>query len=284
MQRTHRGRPAGMVLIAVLWIVAAISLVVVGMMHSVRQEVRMLSTTRALAVAGGVGEAAIHMALRQLAAQNAPPLRMVTLDLAYRQTPVVVRVMPLNGLIDLNAAQAPLLAALYEVAGGLSRDAAQALAQQTIAYRTPSIGASAERFEAPEDLLRVPGVDYDRYARLAPLVTAGGGGSGSGGVNALAAPVEVLEVLAGGNAGIALRIAASRDAGATGVDTTDLPAAFLENTPAQRYRIEARVPLADGAWLHVARWVALSGGVQERLPWRTFQTEHWVEPAPRKSS
>jgi general secretion pathway protein K len=285
MQGAHRPRTRGMVLIAVLWIVAAISLVVVGMVHSVRQEARMLSTTRALALAAGVGEAAVHLALRQLAAQNTPPSRMLTWQVAYRQTPVAVRVMPLNGLIDLNAAQAPLLAAMYEVGGGRSRDEAQALAQQTIALRTPSSpGTNAERFEATEDLLRVPGVDFDLYARVAPLVATDAGGGGSGGVNALAAPVEVLQVLAGGGHAIASRIAAARDAGEAGVDTTDLTAAFLEGGSVQRYRVEARVPLPDGAWLHVARQVDMSGDVPERLPWRTLHTEQWVTPAPRTGS
>lgn len=284
MRRAQGRRTDGMVLIAVLWIVAAISLVVVGMVHSVRQEVRMLSTTRALAVAGAVGDAAVHLALRQLAAQGTPLARMVTVPVVYRQTPVAVRVMPLNGLIDLNTAAAPLLAALYEVGGGRARDEAQALAQRTIALRTPSPGAGAERFEATEDLLRVPGVDFDLYARVAPLVTASGGGGGSGGVNALAAPAEVLEVLAGGRPGTASRIAAARDAGEAGIDTTDLTAAFLESGSVQRYRIDARVPLPDGAWLHVARHVDLGGDAPDRLPWRTFQLERWVEPAPRTSS
>lgn len=282
MSRRPGSRVRGMVLVAVLWIVAAISLVVVGMMHSVRQEVRVLSTTRALAVAGGLGDAAIHLALQQLVAQPTLPQSAVVLEFAYRQTPVAVRVMPLNGLIDLNTAPAPLLAAMYEVAGGRGRSEAEALARQTVAYRTATTGNSTERFEASEDLLRVEGVDYDLYARLAPLVTADAGGGGR--VNPLSAPIEVLEVLAGGRPGIAARIAAARDAGGTGIDTTELQAAFVETGAGQRYRVEARVPLPDGAWLHVARRVALSGGVNERLPWRTFQTEHWVEPAPRKSS
>lgn len=286
MRGAHRGNVGGMVLIAVLWIVAAISLVVVGMLHSVRQEARMLSKTRALAVAGGVGEAAVHLALRQLAGQSTPPAQMVTWQVAYRQTPVAVRVTPLNGLIDLNAAAAPLLAALFEVAGGLSRNDAQSLARQTVAYRTTPAGNGTQRFEATEDLLRVPGVDFDLYTRVERLVTAAGAGDGGGGggVNALAAPTEVLAVLAGGRAGIAARIAAARDAGDAGIDTTDLPAAFLDAGTVQRYRIEARVPLPDGVWLHVARQVDLSGTVQGRLPWRTFQTEHWVEPAARQRS
>jgi general secretion pathway protein K len=276
MQHARR-RTQGMVLVAVLWIVAAISLVVVGLMHSVRQEARVLSTQRALAVAGGVGDAAVQLALRQLAVLDAPPTRMLIWPLTYRQTPVAVRVMPLNGLIDLNAAGASLLSALYEVAGGLPRPEAQSLAARTLAWRAGSASARAERFEAVEDLLRVPGIGLDLHMRLAPLVAADNGGS-SGGVNALAAPLEVLEVLAVGRPGIAARVAAARDAGDAGIDITDLPAAFLESGAVQRYRIDARVPLPDGGWLHVAHHVHLGTEPQARLPWRTFHTEQWVAP------
>ena len=277
MRRTHGVRTQGMVLVAVLWIVAALALIVVGLVHNVRQEARVLSTQRALAVAGGVGDAAVQLALRQLAVLEAPPTRMLTWPVTYRQTAVAVRVMPLNGLIDLNAAGASLLAALYEVAGGLPRNEAQSLAARTLAWRAGSASVRAERFEAVEDLLRVPGVDLELYARLAPLVAADNGGS-SGGVNALAAPLEGLQVLAGGRPGIAVRIAAARDAGDAGIDTTDLPAAFLESGAVQRYRIDARVPLPDGGWLHVAHHVHLGTEPQARLPWRTFHTEQWVAP------
>lgn len=281
MARIRCHRVEGMVLVAVLWIVAAVSVLVVGMVHSVRQEMRMLSSTRALALAGGIGHAAIHLALRDLVTQSTPPARLLTLQVNYGQAAVPVRIMPLNGLIDLNAAGVPLLASLYEVAGGRTRGEADALARQTVAFRTPSAGVRVERFDALEDLLRVPGIDFDLYSRLARLVTVDVDADEGGGVNPMAAPVEVLEVLAGGRPGIASRIAAARDAGDVNIDTTDLQAGFLAGGTVQRYAIEARVPLPDGASLHVVRRAALGDGVQERLPWQTFHTEHWVEPAPR---
>lgn len=239
----------------------------------------MLSSARDLAVAGGVGHAAIHLALRDLAARGGPPARLVTLQADYGQAAVPVRVMPLNGLVDLNAAGAPLLAALYEVAGGRARGEAQALAQRTVASRIPSAGLLAERFDALEDLLRVPGMDFDLYGRLVRLATVDLE-SDEGGVDPMAAPVEVLEVLAGGRPGVASRIAAARDAGEANIDTTDLQAGFLAAGTVQRYAVEARVPLAHGAWLHVVRRVAWGDGVPGRLPWQTFRTERWVEPAP----
>lgn len=266
---------------AVLWIVAAASILVVGMIHSVRQEMALLSGARAHATAGGIGHAAIHLALRDLTAQGQPPARLVAREVRYGQSLVTVRFMPLDGLVDLNAAGAPLLAALYAVAGGRGRGEAESLAQRTVAARTPTAGSLLQRFDAPEDLLRVPGMDFELYGRLARLVTTDLDGDGSGGVNPLAAPIEVLEVLARGRPGTAARIAAARDAGEANIDTTDLEAGFLAPGTARRYGVEARVPLPGGGWLHVLRRIAMGDGAQERLPWQTFHSERWVEPAPR---
>ena len=273
----------GMVLIAVLWLVAALSILVSGMASSVRGEARLLSQARQRAVAGGVGDAAIHLVLQQMVVRPEPLSRMVFVDTVYHGTPVRVQVMPLNGLIDLNTAELPLLAQLFAVAGGLPRQAADALAQaavETRQLRTPQ--GDTQNFEAPEDLLRVPGVDYMLYAKVAPLVVAGERGSGR--VNPLAAPVSVLSVLAGGDVGTATRIASSRDAGQVGVDTTGLGAGFLDNGGAQAIRLDAQVPLADGGWLHVSRSVSLNRSVRDGMPWRTFKTEYGFEGVPRKTS
>lgn len=273
----------GMVLIAVLWIVAALSILVTGMAQTVRSEAKVLSQARQRAVAGGVGDAAIHLVLQQLIASPRPVARLVFVDTEYRGTPVRVQVMPLNGLIDINAASAPLLARTYAVAGGLAPQAAEVLAQATVAARnerTPQ--GQAASFAAPEDLLRVPGMDYQLYARLSRLLTAVGRGSGR--INPMAAPTEVLTVLAAGNAALAARIAAQRDAGEEGVDTTMLEAGFVDNGISRAIRLDARVPLADGSWLHVVRSVALTGSNRDGLPWRSFEVDSGFQAVSRKTS
>lgn len=278
-----RSEQKGMVLIAVLWIVAALSILVTGMVRTVREEARVLSQARQRAVAGAIGDAAIHLVLQQLVESPRPVARIVFVDTLYRGTPVRVQVMPLNGLVDVNTADVPLLSQLYAVAGGVPRQAALALAQTTVEVRgLRTAQGEPARFEAPEDLMRVPGVDYELYARLSRLVTAGGRGSGK--VNPMAAPFEVLTVLAGGNAAVASRIAALRDAGQEGVDTTALEAGLVDNTAGRTFRLDARVPLADGSWLHVFRSVSLSGSNREGLPWRTFQMDYGFEAMPRKTS
>ena len=276
-------RHQGMVLIAVLWLVAALSIIVTGLTRSVREEARMMSRARQSVEALGIGDAAIQIVLQGMSAQPAPRGRLNEIDVVYRGVPVSVQVMPLNGLIDINAASLPLLARLYAVAGGLPTEAAEALAQATVAARERKDSAGrAVRFEAGEDLLQVPGIDYSLYARLSGLITADLRGGGK--VNPMAAPLGVLAVLADGNVAVAQRIAADRRAGLEGIDTTALNAGVIDNATVRRFRLQARVPLVDGTWVRVARTVDLTPRARDGMPWHTFSSGHSFEPVGQKNN
>ena len=272
----------GMALIAVLWMVAALGVIVTGMVHAVRSEVRLVSGARQLVTGAALGDAAIHLVLQEMAAATDKPKRLQSLQVAYQGHDMSVQVQPLNGLIDINNAPQGLLASLYASAGQLGPDVAATLAQATIETRNRKNGVGqAEGFEANEDLLRVPGVNYALYANIADLITASQPGSGR--VNPMAAPQAVLAVLAGGNAGQAGSIAASRDAGGVGIDTTSLNSEYTDSAVSQRYRLQAHVLLPDGAVLLVSRSVDLSDDAKGGLPWRTFQTEQRLKPKPGKA-
>ena len=273
----------GVVLIAVLWIVAALAIIVTGFSRAVRDEVNLVSSARQSVVAQALGDAAIELVLQQMVAKSTPLSRLTSTDVLYRGVPIRVEIMPLNGLIDINRASESLLGRLYEIAGGIAPEAARALSLATIEVRERrSPRGLPERFEAIEDLLRVPGVDYGLYARLSALITADVRGNGR--VNPLAAPEAVLAVLANGDAGLAARVARERDAGMAGVDTTAFEASFTDNSFSRRYRIQARVPMEDGAWLHTSRNVDLVASMRDGMPWRTFYTERRVEPMTRKAT
>lgn len=269
----------GVALIAVLWIVAALGIIVTGLVKMQRDEIRTVATGRQSLEASVIGNAAIQLVLQRLAASREPVMRLTRQEVNYQQRPVSVEIMPLNGLIDPNRASAELLAAMFSVAGGLDRTRADALAQSVTAVRIAE-GGGRPRFEAPEDLLQVPGVDYDLYARLAPLLTTEAAGSGL--VNPMAAPVEVLLVLAGGNAAEAARIASERDAMRPGIDTTRLNAAFMEAAASRRWRLQARVTMADGKVALVTRSVQLTPAPTSPAPWRILQADERFEPAPQK--
>ena len=270
----------GMALLAVLWIVAALSIIATGTMRTVRTESRAIVQARQQVEAQALGDGAIQMALQALVANNQPLTKATLTEIAYRNVTMQVQAMPLNGLIDINMAGLPLLERLLSVAGGLPAEAAQATAQAIVQTRMRrDTRGGPQRFEAEEDLLRVPGVDYDLYAKLEGVLTADLQGSGR--VNPLAAPVEVLAVLAGGNTAAAAQIAMARDAGQIGVDTTALDGSLLDASVSRRVRVQARVPLADGGYVRVSRSVDLNARTPNGAPWHTFRTAVRLEP--RKS-
>lgn len=271
-------RTQGVALVAVLWIVAALSVLVTGMTVSVRQYTRTAGVTRDALSAQARGDAAIQIALQALQAAPSRPAARQSVTVPVWGESVTVLVQPLSGLIDLDNAPPPLLAELLTTAGGLPSQQAQTLAQALVEWRSNRTAGSGEpaRFEAVEDLLLVPGFDYPLYERVRPLVSADVVGSGR--VNPLAANAGVLAVLANGNAALAAQVAAAQDAGRVGIDTTGLDPRFLDAGATERYRLEARVPGEQGKIEVFSRTVAF-GDSASGVPWRTLRTERWVIPA-----
>ncbi len=280
-----RRQGRGIVLVAVLWIVAALSIFVAGFSRSAREEARIATSQREAVQGQALGNAAIQLVLQSINARRTPPSALERTVVNYQGTAIEVEVMPLSGLIDLNAAPVPVLANLYRLIGGLPEGAAQALAQATNEVRSHKDGSAVAGFEAPEELLQLPGFTYEAYARLAPFVTADLRGSGR--VNPLAAPVEVLAVLAGGDSAAAARIAAARQAAGQNpgtVDTTALDPSAIATTAARRARLNARVPLASGAWQVISMSVEFSARQTDGTPWHVFNVHQAYEPAARSSA
>lgn len=271
-------RQGGVALVAVLWIVAALSILVTGMVQSQRDEIRLVSAARQTAQGSALGNAAIQLVLQDMAGRNETMARLSTIDVAYAGLTIPVEVMPLNGLIDINRAPEPLLTALFVVAGRLAPANAAALARTVVASRTGPLTQRGSRFEAIEDLLQLPGVEFALYARLSRLITTDARGSGR--VNAMAAPDGVLLVLSEGDAGRAARVAARRAAGEIGVDTTDLSTQFIETAATTRFRLVAQVPLPDGRRLLSSRLAEVGRPAPDGVPWRIFHAEDRFEPTP----
>ena len=99
----------GMALLAVLWIVAALSIIATGTMRTVRTESRAIVQARQQVEAQALGDGAIQMALQALVANNQPLTKATLTEIAYRNVTMQVQAMPLNGLIDINMAGLPLL-------------------------------------------------------------------------------------------------------------------------------------------------------------------------------
>jgi len=290
-------RQHGLALVAVLWMVAALMVTVTGVVYAVRGEVRTVALAREMAGAGALGEAGIVLAARELAGNKSRDSRLQQFQVEFEQLAIGIRIVPLTGLIDLNAATEPLLTELIAIAGGVDRARAAGLAQRIIDWRDADdqpLADGAEDaayaaagspfrtrggpFESPEDLLQVLGVDYDLYESLRPLVTVHLRGTGQ--VDPAAAPLPVLRVLAGGNEEIAAAYAGAREASGALADTTRFPAAFIGRGQTSRYLIEASVPLSNGALVVTRRVLDVAGAVDD-LPWGTLWAERVVEAASR---
>ena len=272
-------RRQGLALVAVLWLGAALSIIVAGLLQSVRTEARLGAQLRGDAQAAAAAEAAMQLALQSLLAEARPLDRLIAGDFVWQDQPIAVQVMPLNGYIDLNAAPPELLAQMFQTAAGLPQDQANTLAQALLRERTqPGASGAPPGFEAVEDLLRVPGIDYPLYARVAPLLTADLM-AGSGRVNPLAAPPAVLRVLTGGNDAAAAQYTAARAAGDAAASAPAMNTAWLDAAAARVLELQALVPLADGARIRVVRRYALAAQRLDGLPWRAFYARSFVDPA-----
>ena len=272
-----RAKPEGMALIAVLWIVAALSIMISGVQTSVRGEIRIVGAGRQALEAVALGEAAMYMALQDLAVSKERSARRLVREYSYAGRSMQVELIPLNGLIDLNKAPQELLAALYALAGPMSSQQAAVLADETVQYRLQRDPQGREvGFESVQDLLSVPGVDYNLYARLSALVTADLQGSGR--VNPLAAPIEVLAVLASGDNSRATAIfdRQTAAAGPADIDATGLNGQWVGFSATTRYRVQVRVPTLDGGGVMVVRHVDTRPDRFTGMPWRIFNAEHWM--------
>lgn len=279
---TRPRRAAGMALIAVLWIVAALSLMVTGLVYTVRQQISVVSAARDQTSGQALGEAAQALVMQALLASTDRPPGLQTVPVSYGGVDMTVDIAPLNGWIALNGADAPLFTALLRTAGGLDQGRAEALAAAIIEWRDsiPQIDPTAagaamrpRKFEAPEDLLLVPGVDYPLYSRIAPLVSADLLGGNQ--VNPLAAPPEVLAVMAEGDMARVNQYLSQRTAGQP-ADASGLSNAGSFSGRSDAYRLRVRVPLDAGKILVLTSDLILQGNRPGSAPWRVLRASRQI--------
>lgn len=277
-----KGCQRGMILLAVLWSVMALSLIVMGLAKSLKVEIKQVATDIKILQMGVLGDAAVLFALKQIvASRTTDPITGMSSQVQLWGQMVDVETLPLNGLIDLNRASAQLLVDLLRHAGGLAAEPARELAQaiQTVRSRDGGTGRS-EEFEAIEDLLRVSGMSRKLYARIEPLITVYGFGSGK--VNPLAAPSGVLTVLASGNSATSSAFLVRRqslDASSRlQLDTTMFTATHIEVVASPMLMLTARMPLDNNLILTRAWIVKLVAPEPGKLPWQRLDVMQRVLP------
>lgn len=276
--KAHQAPQRGVALIAVLWLVAAMGLIITGIVHAVRGEVRSAGAQRQAVVASALADAAILLALQDLHSQQKEPRNTIqVISVSFEGQTFAVSVRPLNGMIDINHATPLLLAETYRHAGGLAPAAAQALAQATVEMRqSKSAKGVAQRFDATEDLMNVSSMTYDLYAKINRIVTADLR-EGSGRVNPMAAPAEVLQVLAGGDVARATVLATTRNADSNLMDTSFLKPEFIEMASSRSLQLQVQISLPDGGATQRTWHVYWSADPRSGLPWRVLGTRQSMQ-------
>lgn len=278
-----RQHERGLALVAVMWMVAALAILVASLSTATRGEIRVAQATRGAVEAAALGDAAIQLAMLELGSLPITVTGLHTRIYSFAERDITVQLVPVAGLVDINLAPQSLLLALLLHGAQLDETAAEALVERIVEWRTfehtlkdPAYEAAGVRFrprhgpfEYPEDLLQVLGVSYDVYHMVRRLITVHGD---SAGVDPLAAPLGVLTVLARGDVALAQQIAAVRDSGGPVNDLTGLVQEHLGTSLSLTYRLDARVESDGRAYLRT-RWVDLGQPGTDGSRWRTLRVE-----------
>ncbi|MFZ4480373.1 MAG: type II secretion system protein GspK [Rhodoferax sp.] len=260
------------------------SLIITGIVQAVRNEIRSTGNHRQAMVGGALADAAILLALQSLSAQQQESRNIQVIPVQFEGQVFEVSVQPLNGLIDINNASVQLLAEMYRHAGELNPQAAQILAQATTETRQRKNSRGvAQGFDAVEDLMRVPAMTYDLYAKISLLLTVDLKASG-GRVNPMAAPVGVLQILTGGDMARATALAAGRSADLKMMDTSFLKPDLIETATSRSLRLQVRSALPGGGTVERSWHVFLRADPRSGLPWRLLRKEQTSQHTVQSSS
>lgn len=272
----------GVALVAVLWMMGALSILAAGLAHVSRGEIRSAALVTAAVEAATLGEAAVQLLMLEMRSGVELPPGYFTRSYELDGKRVSINVVPVSGLIDINAAGEQLLRELFVVAAGRDEVEAETIARRIVEWR--SAGGSSQAgeyesagrpepraapFEHPEDLLQVLGVEFGDYDRIKSLITVF---SRSPGVDPAAATEAVLRVLAQGDAEVSRRIAMSRENEDPVFDTTGLMQDYFGAAGVGVYRMDAYTHLGDRAYKHT-RWASLASASPLGAPWRTLRIE-----------
>ncbi|MGI9422867.1 MAG: hypothetical protein ACR2PA_06715 [Hyphomicrobiaceae bacterium] len=211
---TQAAGESGMVLVAVLWIVALLSLLVSAHNTSVRTAVTVTSAEFALARLETIADAGIELAAAKLQAADAD--RWIAdgrlYQVRFANAVMRLRIRDTNGLLNLNRADGPVMVAVLRALTSSERQAKQihdhiiSRREQAVARTARSAtGVDANRTKASgnvralalqdlNQLLDAPGVDLGLLQTLRRFVTVH---SASKGINPDVAPRGLLRILPG---------------------------------------------------------------------------------------
>lgn len=287
VRATHR--ESGMALVAVMWMVAALSLLVSSLIYATRAEIRAVQQLRDATDATALGDAAMQLAVFDLHREQGEAHSWQRRAYRFDGREVAVTVVPSAGLVNINRADTGLLTDLLVHAGGITPQQADRLVSEISLRRKRSTPVALpddadrqdvvqaarrqSRFDVIEDLLEVPGFPLELFDTIKDFITVRSPG---GAVDPQAAPPGLVGVLAAGDAGTAERFLERRDADDPAKDMTGIKHTTRGARRDKLYRLDADVVTSSGVVYRRTGWVDLSG-VADGLPFR------WLDLYPARA-
>ena len=294
---SSQGQEQGVVIVAVLWILMALSVLAMVFSIYLSASARALAVDDAALQTEALVSAGVELSAYQLALakdDQRPPrgsfhFRMDDAEVFVDFTSEAAR-------IDLNLSPKELLAGLF--AGlGAKQDAAQYDAERVIGWRTRPVPDSTNDeaalyqaaglnypprqslFTHASELALVVGLPPALVDRALPFVTVF---NGTTGVDATIAAPEVLAALPKPKDGFALGAPAAQPNGAA---ATDKPASDASTAKSTCYRVETAIRFKNGRRISSEVIIALGDKVEPYrvLSWQDDVEPHSVAPVRRRS-
>lgn len=282
---------SGTALVLVLWLVAALSLVVLASAHGIRMQTQRVGLGLERMRVESVLDAALQITTQKLHAEKGAtnPYRLQRLQLG--QGEVWMEITPAGGLVDVNVASETLLQALLQKAGGMAPGEAAILASRIRDFIDPDDipggvgGAESAQYRAAgwpvmprnsaledlSELKSVLGMTPELYEIIAPYL----GVNGQQRIEIDSAPSALIDALTG-QKGLGARIHTSSPEMRAGLFLSESAAEYFTSARsggAQPVRLRAFMQTDGARWWQREAWVDLSERPDTLTPWTTLSLE-----------
>lgn len=290
MKEARRSGSRGAALILVLWLVAAMSLVVLASAQGIRLQTQRLGLDLDRMRAEPLLDAAMQLCAQRLVAERGLAGRYRQWNLQLGSRGVLVEIIPASGLVDIHVATDALLRGLLEKVGGLNPGDAVILASRIKDFIDPDDdpsgpgGAEAAQYRAAgwpvpprngalddlSELRMVLGMTPELYGIISPYLSI----NGQQRIAIYSAPPALIDALAG-QTGLGVRIHSSSSETSAdllpGGASAEYFAPAVEGSGMVKLRVSARTD--KGNWWQREAWVDLRERPESLTPWTTLSLE-----------
>lgn len=275
----------------VLWLVAALSLVVLASAQGIRQQTRQVGVSLERLRSESILDAALQLCLQRMLPEKNAALGYRRQSIILGDNTIWLEITPANGLVDVNVASDALFQALFQKVGGLAPGEAAVLVSRVRDFIDPDDipsgigGAEAAQYRAANwpavprnaglddlsELKSVFGMTPELYEIIVPYL----GINGQQRITIGSAPPALIDALTG-EPGLGARIRSLPPEAQAGTPLSGVAAEFFTSTAGGvggAMRVRAFMQADGGRWWQREAWIDLNERPGGLMPWTTLALE-----------